>query len=212
MWWGGGLAPFFVLLLLPVLTLGQGPPFPDVPGDAWYAEAVRAFLADGTLDPGQPLFRPAASAARAEFVKLVVEQNGGILDDPPAIPSFADVPADAWFFPYLEEAAREGWVRGDGDCRGKPRCMARPGDPISRAEAAVLLRRAFGKKSLARAPAFADVPQGSWFAEAIEIAADHCILRGDPGSRRVRPSDPVNRAEMVAMLSRIDAGKTYPDC
>ena len=74
------------------------------------------------------------------------------------------------------------------------------------------MQRAFGKKRLGRAPAFADNSAGEWFTEAIQAAADHCILRGDDGTRNVRPHDPVNRAEMVAMLYRVDEGGEYPDC
>lgn len=186
--------------------------YADVPPDAWYREEVQEFLNQGYLDSRQPLFRASDRSIRAEFIKLVVELNGGILDEIPSKPSFSDVSAGDWFFGYLEESGREGWTKGDGDCFGKKPCNVRPHDPITRAEAAVLMRRAFGKKRLGKAPAFADNPAGDWFTDAVQAAADHCILRGDDGTRNVRPHDFVNRAEMVAMLYRVDAGGEYPDC
>ena len=158
------------------------------------------------------LFRPGDQSTRSEFIKLVVELNGGILDEIPSQSSFADVSPGDWFFGYLEESAREGWTRGDNNCYGTKPCRVRPHDPITRAEAAVLVRRAFGKKRTGKAPAFADNPVGEWFTEEIQGAADHCVLRGDDGTRNVRPHDFVNRAEMVAMLYRVDEGGEYPDC
>lgn len=203
--------------------------YADIPPDAWYAQGVQEFLSQEYLDSRQPLFRAGDPSTRAEFMKLVVELNGGILDDIPLEPNFSDVSPGDWFFGYLEEAAREGWARGDGDCyrastsapasalttvgrQHDVQCRVRPHDLITRAEAAALVRRAFGKKRVGKAPAFADNPAGNWFTDAIQAAADHCILRGDEGTRNVRPHDFVNRAEMVVMLYRVDEGGEYPDC
>ena len=202
---------FTALLFAPLPLLAEEPAFSDIPG-VWYESAVKDFLAQGYLDAAQPTFRGGERANRAEFVKLIVALNGGIIEETPKQSSFEDVSTSDWFFPFFEEAAREQWIRGDGDCFGQRSCKVRPSAPVSRAEAAVLVVRAFGKKSLGTAPAFADNPPGSWFSHAIQIAADHCILRGDEGSRNVRTGDPLNRAEMVVMLSRIDEGKEYPNC
>jgi hypothetical protein len=95
---------------------------------------------------------------------------------------------------------------------GSQQCLARPLDPISRAEAAAIIRRAFGTVPLDRAPVFSDNPQEQWFFTVVQAAADHCILRGDPDTGKVRPLDLLNRAEMVVMLFRIDRAGTYPDC
>ena len=202
----------FFVLFFPLLSSAEGPSFPDVPAGAWYEDAVENFVQEQYLDASQPRFRGGDRAARAEFVKLVVELNGGILVETPSDSHFSDVSPGDWFFPYLEEAAREGWVKGDNDCFGAAPCKVRPRDPISRAEAAALVRRAFGKKPIGKAPAFADNPPGSWFHEVVQIAADHCILRGDDASRNVRPASPLNRAEMVVMLFRVDEGRKYPNC
>lgn len=183
-----------------------------MPSGAWFEAAVSGFLEQGYLDATQARFRPSDRASRAEFIKLIVLLNGGILDETPKESRFSDVASSDWFFPFLEEAAREGWVRGDGDCLGQKPCTVRPADPVSRAEAVVLMRRALGKKSLGLAPAFADSPPGEWFSEAIQIATDHCILHGDDGTRHVRPHEPLVRAEMVVMLTRVDEGRRYPEC
>ena len=185
----------------------------DVSAGVWYGDAVNAFVDAGYLDATQARFRGGDPANRAEFVKLVVELNGGILSTPPAVASFDDVSTGAWYYGYFEEAGKEGWVRGDGDCYGSHPCYARPGANINRAEAAALIVRAFGLASTGDAAQFVDNPSGQWYTNVIQTAADHCVLQGDDSTGRVRPGDNMNRAEMVVMLYRVDQGLTFGvDC
>lgn len=187
--------------------------YSDVPAGVWYEDAVMAFTDAGYLDESQTRFRGGDNANRAEFTKLVVELNGGILSTPPAVPSFDDVKPGAWYYGYMEEAAKEGWVKGDANCYGSHPCNARPGANINRAEAAALIVRAFGLEGTGDAPAFVDVPSGQWYTDVVQTAADYCVLQGDEGTGRARPSDFMNRAEMVVMLHRVDQGLTYGvDC
>ena len=187
--------------------------YSDVPSGVWYGDAVDAFVDAGYLDGTQPRFRGSDPANRAEFVKLVVELNGGILSTPPAVPSFADVSTDAWYYGYLEEAGKEGWVRGDGDCYGSQPCYARPGANINRAEAAALIVRSFALEASGAAAQFVDNPSGQWYTDVIQTSADHCVLQGDDSTGRVRPGDNMNRAEMVVMLHRVDQGLVFGvDC
>ncbi len=187
--------------------------YSDVSSGVWFEEAVTAFTEDGILDAGQPRFRGGDNANRAEYVKLLVMLNGGLLSTPPAVPSFNDVKSSAWYYAYMEEAAKEQWVRGDGNCYGTKPCNARPGANINRAEAAALIVRAFGLEATGAAPQFVDNVSGQWYTESIQTAADHCVLQGDDSTGRVRPSDNMNRAEMVVMLFRVDQGLTYGvDC
>ncbi len=187
--------------------------YSDVSAGAWYKDAVDAFVDAGYLDGTQNMFRPGDNANRAEFIKLVVELNGGVINATPSTPSFDDVPTSAWYFKYFEEAGTEGWVRGDGSCFGKHPCYARPSANINRAEAAAIIVRAFGLDSSGASSQFLDNAAGQWYTSDIQTAADHCVLQGDEGSGSVRPSDNMNRAEMVVMLNRVDQGLTYgKDC
>lgn len=187
--------------------------YTDVPSGIWYEDAVSSFTDAGYLDASQTRFRGNDKANRAEFVKLIVELNGGILSTPPAVKSFDDVASSAWYYGYFEESGKEGWVRGDENCYGKRPCYARPAANINRAEAAALIVRAFALDATGDAAQFVDNPSGQWYTDAIQTAADHCVLQGDDSTGRVRPSDNMNRAEMVVMLHRVDQGLTYGvDC
>ncbi|MBU0766344.1 S-layer homology domain-containing protein [Patescibacteria group bacterium] len=187
--------------------------YTDVPSGVWFEDAVNTFVDAGYLDASQTRFRGGDNANRAEFIKLVVDLNGGILSTPPAVPSFDDVATGAWYYNSMEEAGKEGWVRGDSDCYGSHPCYARPGAGINRAEAAALIVRSFGLGATGDAAQFVDNPSGQWYTDVIQTAADHCVLQGDDSTGRVRPGDNMNRAEMVVMLARVDQGLTFGvDC
>ncbi len=185
--------------------------YTDVPTGSWYESAVSAL--SKYLDATQTTFRPGDLATRAEFVKLVVEMNGGILSTAPAVPTFDDVAPSAWYYGYMEDAAADKWVQGDGACVGSHPCYARPTANINRAEAAKLLVTAFGLDKTGVSAQFVDNPSGQWYTDVIQTAADHCVLQGDDSTGAVRPGDNMNRAEMVVMLNRVDQGLTYgKDC
>lgn len=187
--------------------------YSDVPAGIWYEEAVNALTDANVLDSTKTTFRGQDNANRAEFVKLVVELNGGVVNEAPALPSFDDVATGAWYYEYMEEAGTMGWVKGDGSCYGKHPCYARPAANINRAEAAALIVRAFNLEQVGSAPQFVDNLAGKWYTADIQTAADHCVLQGDDSTGRVRPSDNMNRAEMVVMLQRVNLGLTYgEDC
>lgn len=176
----------------------------DVDPGAWYEEAAAALLESGALDRNESRLRPNDLATRAEVLKLLVEVYDAAMVNP-ATPSFSDVPRTAWYYTYVETAAREGWLKGDGDCYGKGRastCTARPAATVNRAEMAIMMQRAFGLRYLDLAPVFSDNQRGMWYFNPIQTAADHCILQGDGGTNRVRPASSMNRAEMVVMFDR----------
>jgi hypothetical protein len=187
--------------------------YSDVPAGVWYEDAVEAFTDLDYLDASQTRFRGGDNANRAEFIKLIVMMNGGLLSTPPAVASFNDVQPGAWYYSFMEEAAKEGWVKGDNNCYGSKPCYARPGANINRAEAAAVIVRAFGLEPTGDAPEFVDVPSGQWYTDPVQTAADYCVLQGDGGTGRARPADFMNRAEMVVMLHRVEMDMTYGvDC
>ena len=195
------------LLLFPSLGFAAG--YADVPRDAWYAPALASLQAKGALDASQKNFRPGSPATRAEFLKLTLAVSGTAPQQPPLLQSFDDSAPDDWHYTTIEEAARQSWVRGDGNCYGEHPCRARPDDRISRAEAAVLITRIFVLEKTDAAPPFIDTIPDSWYSYGVQASADRCILAGDPATGSVRPNDPVNRAEMAIMLDRVSKNQFY---
>lgn len=187
--------------------------YEDVEPGSWYEADVADLLQRGVLDAAQRRFRPTDPAVRAEFAKILVKLYGIEHPAAPAVASFDDTNAAAWYHPFVEEAAARGWMRGYGDCYGTRPCMLRPGAPATRAEAAAMIVRYYGLEPTGRAPVFADVPEGAWYVGEAQIAADHCILQGDDGTGLLAPERLVNRAEMVTLFARAERGLLYGrDC
>lgn len=189
--------------------------YTDVPTGAYYEEAAAALLRSGALDKNESRLRPSDTATRAEVMKLLVSVNGTLLINP-SQESFDDVSKSQWYYRYIETAADKGWLKGDADCytSNATRCMARPAGHVNRAEMATIMQRAFQLDRLSLAPIFSDNTNNqTWYYSPIQIAADHCILRGDGTTGNVRPSASMNRAEMVVMFYRAQQQQRYgQDC
>ncbi len=178
--------------------------FDDVPQDSWYSIAVAHLAEGGYLDMTKKNFEPSRPATRAEFVKLLVESNGGILNKITKN-TFSDIRSSDWFYSYFEEAAEEGWVRGDNNCVGKEICTARPHDVLTRAEAVTLLLQTY--KDIGGTNVtfyFPDNPPGTWYYNNVNTAIQACLLEGDIESGRIRPTDIVLRSEMAMIFYRFE--------
>jgi len=139
---------------------------------------------------------PAAAVTRGEMAAFLVRALGEV----PSLRqgSFPDVPADAWYTPFVERLAEIGITVGYDDG------TFRPGATVSRAEMAVFLARAFGTAPLPPAVGiFADVPPAEWYAPAAEEIrrlgfTDGCAT----APLRYCPADPVRRDHMATFLAR----------
>jgi arabinogalactan endo-1,4-beta-galactosidase len=78
-----------------------------------------------------------------------------------------------------------------------------PDRTVTRAEFAAMIARLLRLPDAAEGsgPAFADVPDGAWYAGAARAARAAGIATGDAAGR-FRPHDPITREEMAVMLAR----------
>lgn len=120
--------------------------FSDVPVDHWaykyveymIAQGLVSGLPDGNYHPNEEVNRAQAAAFIARAVALEAGEAGLAVYQPPAEPSFVDVPADYWAYRYIEYLAEAGIATGYGDGSYKPE------EIVNRAQCAVYLARAFG--------------------------------------------------------------------
>jgi hypothetical protein len=184
--------------------------FSDISSGVWYEQSVANLVRSGALHSSQTRFRPNDLATRSEVFNMLVSMNDVTLADP-SKPSFSDVPRSSTSFQSIETAAREGWLEGDKSCYGKGlvTCTASPFDRINRAEMAILLQRSFKLHTLNTAPRASDISSSDWFTDAVQAAADHCILQGDDVTGLVRPASLMNRSEMIVMFDRASMNQTY---
>ncbi len=122
------------------------PAFRDVPPDFWAYKHIE-FLNEQHVVTGYDdgLYRPAAYVARDQMAayisRAVVDPRGeeGLASyEPPAEPTFPDVPVDQWARKYIEYLVEKGVVTGYDDG------LYRPGFKVCRDGMAAYIARAFG--------------------------------------------------------------------
>lgn len=148
--------------------------FSDVPADKWYAEAAGVMGALGVMRRGMWTFGPDEQITRAEFLDALAcffaPQTG-------AVP-FSDVSPYHWAYDAIRTAYACGWVDGYEDG------TLGPDQPITRAQAVVILNRALGRTADktyvdAAAPVcyYKDVPTGHWaYYDIVEASVPHQYL------------------------------------
>ncbi len=107
--------------------------------------------------------------------------------------SFPDVMGH-WAQPYIEALAAKNIIVGYPD--GK----YRPDDPVTRAEFAVIINKAFAPAPQRPAMDFVDVPKKHWAYKDIQAVYQGSFLTGYPG-RVFRPEPKMPRVEMLVSLA-----------
>ena len=153
--------------------------FNDVTTDAWYYDYVEQLVDDGVIDAADN-YRPADALNRAELVKIAITAIDGLAGyEAPATPTFDDVPADIWFFDYVEAAVQLGIVNGYTDASGNLTGYFGPGDTVNRAAATKILVNAFSVPTdLDPASIFPDVKSSDWFHDYVVTAYNQTVLDG----------------------------------
>ena len=110
----------------------------DVPGDAYYAEAVRWALSQGiTTGTADGKFSPNAPCTRAQSMTFLFRASKASADGAPA---FSDVAADA----YYAEAVK--WATDNGITNGTTSSTFSPGSGCTRAQIVTFLWRLYAEK------------------------------------------------------------------
>ncbi len=156
--------------VLAELEVGQyvikeaAPYFTDCNG--WSKPYVEALYARGIIGgKGDKIFAPEDKITREEFVKLVTELFD--LVDAEAVTSFADVPADAWYYRYVASAQQYGIVGGISETEFGV------GQLIRRQDMAKIISDLLRKKGLAMKEA--DATQIKDFSSVHDYAKNHVL-------------------------------------
>lgn len=162
-------------------------------------EANIEFIADrgitrGCNPPTVDHFCPAQSVTRAEMAAFLTVARG-ITPAADLRGIFTDVPAAAWYAPYVEALADAGITTGLGGG------LYGPDQLVSRAEMAVFLARAFGLAVAGSGLVFTDVGAGEWYAPSVEAIRLAGITTGCAANLYC-PLAAVRRDEMATFLAR----------
>jgi hypothetical protein len=116
--------------------------------------------------------------------------------------SFSDVPQDFWARPFIAALAARGILVGFEDG------TFRPNQPVTRAEFATQLAKAFEQKPVAGALNYKDVPSDFWASQTIQETTRSGFMRGYPGNL-FRPTQPIPKLEaLIALTSGLNLTST----
>ena len=182
-----------LFMFMPAGALAES--FSDIAGhwaerhiNGWLERGLASGYADGTFCPDNPV-------SRAEFAVFVSRAfprsqaaNGAQL---------SDLDAEAWYYPAVSSAVSAGIMSGYGDG------TFRPGNPITRQEAASVLTRLLGLGAGAAEPTFTDAGEiAAWAKGAVDAVAAAGIMGGYQADGTFRPQRPITRAETIVILDR----------
>lgn len=173
-------------------------PFADVATDAYYYDAVKWAVNKGiTNGVSETLFGPDQACTRAQIVTFLWRAAGS--PEPKSGSSFADVAADAYY------AKAVAWAVENGITKGTSETMFHPDETCTRAQGVTFLYRALGKLAAAQA-GFTDVAADSYYADAVNWAAENGVTNGI-SETLFGPDGSCTRAQIVTFLYRAYQGK-----
>lgn len=109
--------------------------------------------------------------------------------------TFQDVAEGDWFAPYAQFTGARQLFSGTMEN------TFAPSDAMTRAMVVTVLHRLESQPASSAGLPFEDVPQGAWYEQAAQWAAEKGIIQG-VGGNRLAPQDTVTRQQLAVMLYR----------
>lgn len=171
--------------------------FTDLQYSKWAEDGIQYMAERGTVAGyGNGIFQPEKSVTRAQAVTFMVrELYADELQVPVQGSTYSDVPTTHPFYREITIAAKNGLASGfpDGSFR--------PNAPISRAETAAFLTRAYPLEEGKQSANWTDT--GSHWAAAPILMLSSNGLVGGYADGTYRPNRSVTRAEYTVFMSRV---------
>lgn len=177
----------------PIELLVEPGGYIDLPTTHWAHNSVM-YLADGLIISGYPngTFQPKRVTTRAEVARMLASALN--LPEAETTSLYNDVTPTHWANKYIAAVTEKSIFSGD------PSGNFRPSDPISRAEIAVVLAKAFDLTANRPAP-FADISSKHWANSSIAAIYEQQITIGYQDGT-YRPSASATRAEFSMFLAK----------
>lgn len=176
--------------------------FTDLDSVEWAKDSIANMQKLGILSgDGNGLFNPDRAVTREEFLKLVMNATGLEAAGNVGM-TFADVDANAWYYSYVAGAYELGIVKGVSET------SFGIGQQITRADMAVMLRRAIERAGMVLEPTetafvfddFAKIPE--YATESVDLLCEAGLMRG-VGGNTFMPLASATRAEAAVAIDRV---------
>jgi len=184
-------------------------PFKDVALDNPNFEAIIALKEKGIIG-GYPdgTFKPDQVVNRAEALKMIYgikdlkawsSVDGAIFGGAAVAVNFTDIDKSAWYFEYLQNAMNDGVVKGYPDNTFKPEQTVNTVENLKILMEHTFLRVEDLKNQKVLLPAFADVPNNSWYAPYVSYAREKGVINADVNNK-VYPSAGMTRGKLAQAI------------
>lgn len=183
---------FFTLILQLMFTPVFAAQFNDIRGH-WAEAQINNWVSKGLVKGySNGTFKPNSEIKRAEFMALVNRAFGFTKT---ADIEFSDVSTDDWYSQDISKAQAQGYISGYGDN------TARPEEPITRQEVAVILGRILKLQELASsAYKYSDnIKMADWGIGYIGAISSLGYIKGY-SDNTFKPDNNATRAEVIAIL------------
>lgn len=171
----------------------------DVPINSYYHVPVRTAIDKGVLKETQ-YFYPSKPLTRAQFVHWFV-RSLDVERTSPATASFFDVPKSYWAYASIETAKKLELVSGTQTSSGKPTGKFEPNALVNRAQAAVIIMKAFIHLKDVNF-SFPDLGKVPWAQDAIKRATTAGFFSGYSDGT-FGPANSILRAEGITVFMKI---------
>ena len=112
-----------------------------------------------------------------------------------SVDAFSDVEKSDWFYSSVKYVTEKSYMIGVSDNQFAPEVE------LSRAMFVTVLYRMEGVKEESQKSQFTDVPEGTWYTQAVNWAAANGIVQGN-GANQFLPDELITRQDMCTMMSR----------
>lgn len=194
-----------IAAMLP-LPYASAKTYNDVPGGAWYKEAVDFVTDRGIMPCGGSLFYPNARSSRAEYVYALYKVSPEC--ENAYIPDFSDVRPDSEFFSAI------GWAEKSGIAAGVGNNLFLPDAPLTRETAMTFLYRALPMLDIVPEAPDEDLSASfydcfdisQWAKEGINTLLNMGIVRGTD-ENKLEVQKILSRAEVAAIIYNVFSEK-----
>ncbi|MDP4152625.1 MAG: S-layer homology domain-containing protein [Bacillota bacterium] len=172
--------------------------FSDVNDKFWAKQAINNWSSKGVINGDGVNFYPDKQITRAELAAILYRIFGyeKTTDNP-----FSDIKNNDWYYDFINKAYTRGIIKGDLDNSGN--LLARPNDPVTRAEAALIFKRIFSvNENSGDHTSFKDTNLPEWAKDAIFGMEASGYINGKDGGF-FDPFCNLSRAETVQILNNI---------
>lgn len=179
----------------------------DIPNN-YAKQAILELVEKGIMNgTGNGKFNPTSNISRQDFAIVLARSLSLDLSNPPATPTFKDIPKDHYAYAAVEAAVKAGLVKGTGGGQFGT------GQNLTREQMAVIFVNALGVDSTGKAKdlKFSDAASiASWAKDAVATAVEFGLMAGNADGS-FSPSNSASRQDLALVASKFLKEKVVVD-